>query len=131
MNNKTPNNNKVSCKKNIRFERDLIEAIEKAKDPSTSFSAWVKQACHEKINGKETRKKPTVRTHQNKAIKSGDTVRTLDTPIMRNGKGSYIYHTPKGTFTGRNPASEANGLTPHTLAKRCKEGYEGYSLEAV
>jgi hypothetical protein len=46
-------------------------------------------------------------------------------------KPDYIYHTPEGDFRGRNPAAEANGLTPHTVFKRCKEGYEGYSLESV
>ena len=44
------NSNNKSSKKNIRFEHDLIEQIEQAKDPLIPFSAWVKQACRDKLN---------------------------------------------------------------------------------
>ncbi len=43
------NNNNVSSKKNIRFDNELIAEIEQAKDPLIPFSAWVKQACREKL----------------------------------------------------------------------------------
>jgi hypothetical protein len=43
------NINNQSAKKNIRFEHELIEAIEDHKDPLIPFSAWVKQACKEKL----------------------------------------------------------------------------------
>jgi hypothetical protein len=43
------NVNNQSAKKNIRFEHDLIEAIESHKDALIPFSAWVKQACKEKL----------------------------------------------------------------------------------
>jgi hypothetical protein len=45
------NSNNKSSKKNIRFEHDLIEQIEQAKDPLIPFAAWVKQACRDKLNG--------------------------------------------------------------------------------
>jgi hypothetical protein len=44
------NSNNKSSKKNIRFEHDLIEQIEQAKDPLIPFAAWVKQACRDKLN---------------------------------------------------------------------------------
>lgn len=112
------NNNGLSSKKNIRFEHDLIKLIEQSKDPLVPFSAWVKQACRDKLNGGVVQ-----------VITSAPGAVRTSTP--RNGKGSYIYHTPVGDFTGRNPAATANGLTPHTVAKRCKDNYDGYSLEAV
>jgi hypothetical protein len=45
----TGNLNSKSERKNIRFELDLLEAIEQAKDPLIPFSAWVKAACREKL----------------------------------------------------------------------------------
>lgn len=39
------NRNRCSIKKYIRFEHDLLKAIEAAKPESESFSAWVKIAC--------------------------------------------------------------------------------------
>ncbi|EGE4660488.1 TPA: YlcI/YnfO family protein [Citrobacter freundii] len=43
-----------STKKNIRFEDDLLEKINNAAGPG-NFSAWVKEACLEKLN-RETSK---------------------------------------------------------------------------
>ena len=43
------NTNKKSSKKNIRFEHELIMEIEAIKAKGVSFSAWVKQACNEKV----------------------------------------------------------------------------------
>ncbi|GLT14999.1 MULTISPECIES: YlcI/YnfO family protein [Vibrio] len=43
------NKNSQSVKKNIRFEHELVEAIEKNKNELVPFSAWVKQACREKL----------------------------------------------------------------------------------
>ena len=43
------NSNSQSAKKNIRFEHDLIDAIEAHKDPLIPFAAWVKQACRDKL----------------------------------------------------------------------------------
>lgn len=42
------NKNGKSEKKNLRFEHDLIKAIQKA-DKGSNFSKWVKLACWEKI----------------------------------------------------------------------------------
>ena len=50
MSTSTVNSNNKSSKKNIRFEHDLIEQIEQAKDPLIPFAAWVKQACRDKLN---------------------------------------------------------------------------------
>lgn len=120
------NNNNLSSKKNIRFEHDLIELIEQAKDPLIPFSAWVKQACRDKLNGVVTQ----VITSTHNPVRPSVSMKDKSSS-NHNGKGNYIYHTPAGDFTGRNPAAEANELTPHTVAKRCKDGYEGYSLEVV
>jgi wyosine [tRNA(Phe)-imidazoG37] synthetase (radical SAM superfamily) len=53
------NSNSQSAKKNIRFEHDLIEAIENHKDELIPFAAWVKQACREKLE-RETQVRPKV-----------------------------------------------------------------------
>ncbi|MGL4937987.1 hypothetical protein [Shewanella sp.] len=56
------NSNSQSAKKNIRFEHDLIDAIETHKNPLIPFAAWVKQACREKLereqNAQVTTSKP-------------------------------------------------------------------------
>lgn len=39
------NNNRRSIKKYIRFERDLLSAIDEVRSDEESFSAWVKRAC--------------------------------------------------------------------------------------
>lgn len=56
---KNTNKNSNSEKKYIRFEHSLINKIEETKDPLITFSAWVKQACRDKI---EKEKKARVRT---------------------------------------------------------------------
>lgn len=48
------NTNSQSSKKNIRFEHDLIDAIEAHKDPLIPFAAWVKQACREKLEREQS-----------------------------------------------------------------------------
>lgn len=60
------NTNDYTAKKNIRFEHQLIDDIEKIKDPLISFSAWVKEACREKIK-KELRKKESISAHIKKS----------------------------------------------------------------
>lgn len=47
---KNTNKNKLSSKKNIRFEHELINEIDKKKGSLIPFSAWVKQACREKLD---------------------------------------------------------------------------------
>ncbi|PWI33447.1 hypothetical protein DI392_11420 [Vibrio albus] len=44
------NTNRQSAKKNIRFEHELLAAIEEIRPEETSFSQWVKDACKEKLN---------------------------------------------------------------------------------
>lgn len=48
------NTNAKSLKKNIRFEHELAESIEKHKDSLIPFAAWVKQACREKLERETT-----------------------------------------------------------------------------
>lgn len=43
------NTNRQSAKKNIRFEHELLYAIEKVKPNNQPFSQWVKEACWDKI----------------------------------------------------------------------------------
>ncbi|MDN3616735.1 YlcI/YnfO family protein [Vibrio gallaecicus] len=43
------NTNRKSTKKNIRFEHELVDEIERVKLKNVSFSSWVKQACREKV----------------------------------------------------------------------------------
>ncbi|MGF1719075.1 recombinase family protein [Vibrio kyushuensis] len=54
------NTNRNSSKKNIRFEHEIIEQIERLKGDRESFSRWVKQACmlriqYETIEGRSVR----------------------------------------------------------------------------
>lgn len=45
------NVNNKSAKKNIRFPHELIEQIdERAKKDNSNFSAWVINACREKLS---------------------------------------------------------------------------------
>lgn len=44
------NCNRYSIKKYIRFERELLDAINDSRSDTESFSAWVKGACRDKLN---------------------------------------------------------------------------------
>lgn len=56
MSTSNSNTNSKSVKKNIRFENELVEAIENHKDSLIPFSAFVKAACREKIERESTKK---------------------------------------------------------------------------
>ncbi|PJZ05351.1 hypothetical protein PRCB_11725 [Pantoea rodasii] len=55
----TGNNNNKSAKKHIRFPHGLIEEIdscvegEKSEKPSSNFSAWVIDACEQKLKASQ------------------------------------------------------------------------------
>jgi len=126
------NENNRSIRKDMRVEKELLDIIDSVRG-DTSFSAWVRRACVQRLKKEEGIK---VVDNIEAPVKRPKRVRTSvasesKSSSNHNGKGSYIYHTPAGKFYGRNPAAEANNLTPHTLAKRCKESYDGYSLEPV
>ncbi|MFV0448506.1 MAG: DUF3950 domain-containing protein [Vibrio sp.] len=47
---KQVNRNRCSIKKYIRFERELLNAIDNHRLGTESFSAWVKSACRNRLN---------------------------------------------------------------------------------
>lgn len=59
------NTNNKSAKKNIRFPHEIIEAIElclkgdKIKNENANFSAWVLDACEQKLIKEKRRIKTT------------------------------------------------------------------------
>lgn len=99
------NNNNKSSKKNIRFEHDLIEQIEQAKDPLIPFAAWVKQACRDKLNGDKVQ----VITSTVKPVRPSGTV----------SNPRYTWITPQGEFVNRTMAVEASGIKADSLTKMC------------
>lgn len=108
------NSNSLSSKKNIRFEHELIEDIESCKDSLIPFSAWVKQACREKLE----REKAPVST----PISEHTQVRT------NKPKPRYTWITPQGEFSGRNAAVKASGVKADSLTKLCdSEEDNGYN----
>jgi len=50
---RSQNRNRYSIKKYIRFEHELLNAINNSRSDTESFSAWVKGACREKLNRDE------------------------------------------------------------------------------
>ena len=102
------NTNSKSGKKNIRFEHDLVEQIEKAKDPLIPFAAWVKQACREKLNSGK--------------VHVGTGASGYVRPVVQNkAKPRYIWTTPQGEFDNRTDAVKASGVKADSLTKKCDD----------
>ena len=119
------NNNNLSSKKNIRFEHDLIEQIEQAKDPLIPFSAWVKQACREKLNGEIVQ----VVTSAPKAVRPSADAKP--SKIFNKPKPRYMWHTPQGSFDNRGDAVRASGIKADSLTKKCDAKIDGFSRDLV
>jgi hypothetical protein len=119
------NSNNKSSKKNIRFEHDLIEQIEQAKDPLIPFAAWVKQACRDKLNGGVVQ----VVTSAPKTVRPS--VDAKNSKIINKAKPRYMWHTPEGSFDNRGDAVRASGIKADSLTKKCDAKIDGFSRDLV
>ncbi|WP_391091827.1 YlcI/YnfO family protein [Vibrio sp. NH-UV-68] len=68
------NTNRKSAKKNIRFDHELLHAIDQVKPENMTFSQWVKAACWDRVHA-SSHPTPKVCTPEDVALISG--VRTV------------------------------------------------------
>jgi len=80
------NRNHSSVKKYIRFEYELLAAIENHRSGAGSFSAWVKSACREKLDLKNS-----VDLEPNEKL-------VADTEINKSDRALVIHMHAKGLF---------------------------------
>jgi hypothetical protein len=77
------NRNRCSDKKYIRFDHDLLAAIESIKPNNQSFSAWVKSACWDRVSKNVSSK--TIENLSENATKLDKTVTDMILELSRNG----------------------------------------------